>query len=345
MNEPTTIGTSDERKRVFIVGCPRSGSTWVSLLLAQHPEIAVFQHSKFMQYLRSLKVWWAKKDQGFGKLVVAFDDLDGCREVSEAHPPVRFGKILSEAQCDELCRTAAETVFEAVANTKPGARVVVDKTPECGHIAKFILKIFPDAYFLHVVRDPRSVSSSLRSAGISWAKGEFPTKAIDSAEFWRYQVRVGLKVSTLTPRYMQVRYEDLQVSGVDQLKAIFEFLGLTTTDELCAAAFDNCRIDKMKKDRSMPDGFFRKGELASWRGELSTRDVRLIEYITADLMTQLKYEPSLAPYQRKPIRLWLHERCGNVGRSLYQRVKRKLHRLYTKWKGRYPQPIPEHVVY
>ncbi len=48
-------------KHVFIVGCPRSGSTWTTFLLAQHPEVATFQHAKVFDYLVWMRKWYRNK--------------------------------------------------------------------------------------------------------------------------------------------------------------------------------------------------------------------------------------------------------------------------------------------
>ncbi|MDF1845005.1 MAG: sulfotransferase [Rubripirellula sp.] len=344
MNDSTNKDINVSR-RVFIIGCPRSGSTWLSLLLSQHPEVAVFQHAKFMQYLRSLYAWWGTKDVKFGKLVVSATGNAGELPDEESERPLRYGTILTEQECLSLCRTAADQIFQAVARQKTGAKVVVDKTPESGHIARFIQKVYPNAYFLHVVRDPRSVVSSLKHAGKSWAKGEFPTNAINAAEYWNNQVAIGQKVMEHSPNYMQVRYEDLKQTGVNQLKNVYEFLGLGAEEELCAQALQACSMSQLKKDRGMPDGFFRRGELASWREDLSSHEVKMIEYITADTMKRLGYEPTMSPYRRPPFRLWCHRVGSRFLDWLDNKLRRIVNRLYAMWIGRLPDLMPEFIVY
>ena len=341
--------SSDERaeisKRVFIIGCPRSGSTWLSLLLSKHPEVAVFQHSKLMQYLRSLYVWWLTKDLGFGKLIVSVSDQPDDLPPEELNVPIKYGTLLSEQECLSICRTTANKIFQAVASRKPNTKVVVDKTPESGHIAKFIHKVYPEAYFLHIVRDPRSVVSSLKHAGESWAKGEFPTNPIDASDYWNEQISTGLRIQERSPNYMQIRYEDLAEKGVGQLREVFEFLGLEVTDKFCSGALETCSISQFKKDRDMPQGFFRKGEADSWRRELSSRDIKLIEYVTARLMKELDYEPIMAPYRRAPFKLWWFRRASWCIKRFSIRLKRISNRLPAKWIGRSIHPEAEFTVY
>jgi len=332
-------------RRVFIIGCPRSGSTWFSLLLSQHPEIAVFQHAKFMQFLRSLYAWWQIKDNGWGKLIVSTNENDGELLDEKSEEPLRYRGILSEQECLSLCKKAADQVFQAVAIQKSRTKVVVDKTPESSHISEFIHKVYPDAYFLHIIRGPRSVVNSLRHGGKSWAKGEFPTKTIDAAEYWNNQVAIGQKIMERSPNYMQVRYEDLKQTGLEELQKVYRFLGLESADELCAHAFEACRMDRLQKDRDMPEGFFRRGELASWREELSSRDVKMVEFITAETMKSLGYEPTMSPYRRPPFRLRFHRRGIRFLDWLDPNLRRMLNLVYRTLIGRYPHLIPEFTVY
>lgn len=332
-------------KRVFIIGCPRSGSTWLSLLLAQHPEVTVFQHAKFMQYLRSLYAWWKKKDVGFGKSIVSVASNDIEPSAAGKRTPLRYGSIFSEKDCVGLCRNAADQVFHAVAKKHAGTKVVVDKTPESLHIASFINKVYPDAIFLHIVRDPRSVVTSLKSAGKTWAKGEFPTKIIDAAEFWNFHVSIGQKVMEQTPNYMQIRYEDLKQIGAPCLKEVYQFLGLEVKEELCTQAFEATRFSELKKDDRMPEGFFRKGELASWHKELPSRDIRMIEHVSAAAMKHLNYEPITSPYRNTPFRLWLYRIQSKSVHGICRFLRRIRKRLYIKWRGRLAEPIPEFIVY
>ena len=48
-------------KHVFIVGCPRSGSTWTTFLMSHHPQVATFQHAKVFDYLAWMDRWWRNK--------------------------------------------------------------------------------------------------------------------------------------------------------------------------------------------------------------------------------------------------------------------------------------------
>ena len=323
--------------RVFIVGCLRSGSTWATFLLAQHPSVATFQHAKVFDYLVHMQRWYRNKAE-YSFIVEPI--VDGAA-ASPEDQNLRLAKVLSEEDLYPLLRPVAAGILDSVASIRSGVSVVVDKTPENGHLADFVLKIFPDAYFLHVVRDPRSVYCSHRSASTSWARWEFPTQPVDGARFWRAGVEAALQIEGMTERYLQVRYEDLQRDGPSELERICSWLELEVEPGFIAEAVEASTKEKVRKTKELPDGFVRKTSAGGWRDELSSRDVRVIEYLAGDLMVELGYERTQKPFRFKPPRIWLRDVSGRMLGLL----DRKLHRLtqlpYWRWVGRkleWPEP-------
>jgi hypothetical protein len=238
-------------KHVFIVGCPRSGSTWATFLLAHHPEVATFQHAKVFHYLQAMQRWHRNKS-GYSFIVEpSLDDAPDAKRDAN----LKLAQALPEAELYPLLRPVAEGILASVAAARPGASVVVDKTPENGHLAEFILKVLPDAYFLHIARDPRSVFCSHRSASRSWAKWEFPTQPIDGARFWNDDVAAALSIEAMTDRYLQVRYEDLKDNGPTELARILSWLDLPAQPEFCEAAVAASSKDKVRPTKELPAGF------------------------------------------------------------------------------------------
>jgi hypothetical protein len=316
-------------KRLFIIGCPRSGSTWTTLLLAQHPEVVASQHvGLFHDGLLNLEKWWAKHEQQpsgrrFGKSVIVLpgDERQGGTAAPSQGLDAEFVPILTSEEFYGICRAAAEVVYRKIVEHKPQAKVVVDKTPESARAAELIVKVFPDAYFLHIIRDPRSVFCSLRSANKT-VDHRFPTRPIRGARGWCIEVERARKVAHLTPHYKEVRYEALLERGPAELGQLFSWLGVDAEPSFCEKACEAAHIDNLRK-LPAPRGFFRKGLADGWREELSAADLRIIEYVTRDLMDELGYEPALNMSQRKPVQLslsdalhWGIARVGPVARRM-----------------------------
>ncbi len=161
-------------RKVFLVGCPRSGTTWLQIILASHPQIASVRETHlFDTYFARLYQQWH----------------------SEASAPNKEGLwvLLDESELDDAARAFCEVVLRKIASSKPGATVMLEKTP--AHLAhhRLIRRLFPDAMFLHLLRDPRGVVASLLAAHRepwgNWVSGD----ATAEARRWRDLVQVGLR--------------------------------------------------------------------------------------------------------------------------------------------------------
>lgn len=291
-------------KRVFLIGCPRSGSTWTMFLIAQHPNVVVCQHNRLFEALTGFREWFVRmKAAGatgsrFGiSVVLPTDQIEG-----GDGPIASFRELLPEDEFYAICRHAVSTIYDRIASNKSEANAVVDKTPENARQAEFILKVFPDAYFLHVIRDPRAVTSSVVAAAKSFEKN-FPRRAMNAAKMWHSDTVKGREVGGVTDNYLEVRYESLKANGPQEVQRIFSWLGLSSDLALCEKAVESAKIDRMREMTSSIKGFFRKGETDTWREDLSSVDVRVVEYIAGDLMDELGYEREFPPSRSRPFPL------------------------------------------
>mgnify|MGYP006279396651 CR=1 FL=1 len=160
--------TEHIRKRVFIVGCSRSGTTVLQVSVASHPRMKSFPETFFFQHL-------------YGK----FRDI-----------PLRFGlaggreqwaleHVLKELDRPDLKSMIPEqswwlrpyvdrylTILDRLA-TEDGKDHWVEKTPM--HIFRLwlILRYVPDVHIIHMVRDGRDVVASICDRAQQF-EGEFP---------------------------------------------------------------------------------------------------------------------------------------------------------------------------
>ena len=294
-------------ERVFIVGCRRSGTTWTMLLLAQHESVVAVQQADFFRRLQRFGRWFRTEDE-YGMCLLTSRTADGepapeGDKAGLARLPLK--PALSRESYYSLIRPLATDVYDRFAACNPSARVVVEQTPEYVQCWEEILRVFPDASFLHVVRDPRSVFSSFRSAAKSWADPmRFTTDPLEAAEEWVREVESGRRIAEATDRYLEISYEDLRGNPVEQLGRILESLGLSADAAFLEKAVETCSIDRMKKSSGVaPGGFFRKGQVAGWREELSRGEIRMIEHVAGDLMRELGYDLVNRPPVPAPVRL------------------------------------------
>lgn len=112
----------------FLLGSPRSGTTALAQALGDHPEIAHFYEPYFL---------W------------------------ERHAPARDDDVLSDADVPAAMSAYLRREF-ALFQYKKGATVVIDKTPENAFRVEAIEQVFPAARYIHLVRDGRDATVSIR---------------------------------------------------------------------------------------------------------------------------------------------------------------------------------------
>jgi hypothetical protein len=265
---------------VFLVGAPRSGTTWLQLLLSRSPSIVTAQETHlFNGYLRSMVDQW---------------DRD---RVTRALVGVTL--VLDDEEHRVLLRRASEFVLAKIARGKPSATVVLDKTPDHVNCARGILEAWPDAHFIHIVRDPRSVVASMRVASKSWARQWFSSRISKNCQRWVRDVSNGRQIRSATPRYQEVTYEELLADGPRTLMRILLGLGVLEGLDDCQRFVDECNIRNLQAGHlagapfdvtKMGKESFRIGTSDSWRTELTAWDVALVERLAGPLMSELGYK-------------------------------------------------------
>lgn len=195
----------------FVVGCPRSGTTLLRAMLDVHPRLAVPRESHFVVGLaprwfrrRSPTVEDVIAHRRFGALGV---DADAVRAAVSRDQPRDYAALIS-------------TVFSTYASSRGKARWG-DKTPGYLGYLPLLARLFPDAQFLHIVRDGREVAASLVEQ--RWG----PRSTVDGAFWWRNKVRAGRRAGRrLSPsRYLELRLEDLVEDPEEVLGRVCAFLG------------------------------------------------------------------------------------------------------------------------
>ncbi|MGK2941527.1 MAG: sulfotransferase family protein [Immundisolibacter sp.] len=270
-------------KLVFLVGVPRSGTTWLQLLLSQSTHVATVNETHlFSHYTRSLFESWVH--------------FQSSARGSGLHD------LMGEEDFIAKVRVFTDDILKLIEEKKSGASVVLEKTPAHAWAWKDILKVYPDACFIHLIRDPRAVVASLRAAGRDWGKNWASTSVVENAETWLRVVELARSIKKESSKYLEVRYEDLMRQPVESIETMFDWLGISESKEVCRSFVDLCKPDKLSKgaantawDTSKePKGFFRGAGVDGWRNDLSTGEIAEIERVTAPLASILGYSPARA---------------------------------------------------
>lgn len=278
---------------VFVVGCPRSGTTLLQRMLDNHPELAVAHDSHFIPL--------AIKNES-----VDVDPPLTPELVTWVTTYRRFHRLkLSEGEVAEAASRSATysefvgALYAAYARAH-GKRLAGEKTPDYVRHVPRLHALFPSARFIHIIRDGRDVALSVRD----WAHdGKGPSRrdlwdeepVAVCALWWRQFVSTGRRDGAPLGRsgYREVLYERLVEAPAATLTELAEFLGLP--DSPAMAAYHVGKTHQRSGHSSKSAWLPPTSGLRDWRSSMPPRDRVLFELLAGEQLSALGYELSGDP--------------------------------------------------
>jgi hypothetical protein len=262
---------------VFICGCARSGTTWTLDLFDRHPQVRaiceswIFSQTRGVTGLLAQPYWSAAEQEGWGRRV---DTAFGAVQVLPYEEMVsELGALLASW----LARSAGEE-----------HRFLVAKEP-LDVAATAIL--FPEARFVHVIRDGRDVALSMRRASETWD----PTMGVGlpiefRAEAWRRQVRsIRAHRELLGERYLEIHYEEMKADPVSAMRTLFEFSRIPHDDDLLEQIRGQTELSSYD-ELARRSGFRGGGRNGGWDEVFGPRDAFGFSRAAGDMLVELGYE-------------------------------------------------------
>jgi hypothetical protein len=269
----------------FLVGTTRSGTSLLGLMLGSHPEISFPGEFEFA-------FDFAPRRGGHPSIADYHEWLELDRHF--LHHKLRIDPALGY---HELVRSFLAQMNAASGPAhKPLVGVALHR-----HYDR-ILRIWPDARFIHLRRDPRDVARSWMELGWSgnvWA----------AARTWSQldQLWCDVKARLRKDRYFELRFEDLVSDPPTTLKAICEFLGV---------AYD---AQMLTYHRSSTYGPVDPKQVEKWRTALTPNEQRILENEIGDLLVARGYARSgLSPRPIGPVAAQWHA------------IDDRLHRMHAR---------------
>lgn len=239
---------------VFLVGSERSGTTLLRLMLDHHPEIAFAKEFDFVVTQVS--------DTGELPAPDAYRDwIAGVRPADYAlDPSLGYRELVNDFLRQK----------QAASGGKPYVGATIHQNFDR------LRFLWPDARYIHLVRDPRDVARSVVQKG--WAGNVY-----EGSEFW---LKAEHCWDSLVPRLtdgqaVEMRYEELVLRTEPVLAEICRFIGVEYSSEMLDYPADAPQYPP-------PDPTL----VAQWKTGLSPREVGLVERRTAGLLERRGYVPS-----------------------------------------------------
>jgi hypothetical protein len=316
-----------EKQFLFIIGAPRSGTTWLQAMLGAHPSICTTGELKLFDLFTGR---WADAWEFQLRLQAA------------GGAPRGLTAVWTEAEFYRFLREFLERVYTRVLALKPQATVILDKSPGYSNYVEHISRLLPQAKFIHLIRDGRDVAVSLQAASRSWGRLWAPQEVESAAAFWKSTVLAAQKARSWAGRYLEVRYEALLTNGVPILRQVFDFAGLPMTHEEVLAIFEAHQFEKMRDEARRgespgpPEGFFRKGRAGDWQNAFSPLERYVFHETAGDLLGRLGYAEG-AWWVERPHERWtlpLRAMLTNPSRGRLKAAEALKRTLGPRWTER-----------
>jgi hypothetical protein len=214
-------------RRIFVVGCPRSGTTLVQSVLASHSQVTTFTESHFFD--KGFRSQWGRPlrpEPALPQLVETFlGENDLCLSADQTR---RFEQLQQRPESRELAQWFVQ--FLDAQCLARGKSAWLEKTPDHVWRIPLIQQAAPEALFVHVLRKPVATVRSLHAASKAWGR---PRPWWYSYLHWLVSFRCSMKYVGQAGHY-PVFYEDLVASPDDESRRLLEFLHLPLETDLFA---------------------------------------------------------------------------------------------------------------
>jgi len=298
--------------KFFIYGHARSGTTLLTRLVRVHPQVHCNYQGHF--FTRPPLLEALVRDSEVGAWL------------SRRSNRWNQGSDLSPL----VLRAAADFIMERDARRagKSGARCVVgDKSPNSlldGAAVRQMVKVYPDARLVFIVRDGRDAAVSHRFQAfidrpqhlspedlrirerfthdpqpfLSGAQSIFTEKGLrQAAEGWKHNVVDTDQTArqALSDRYLSLRYEDLLARPGELMRRVWSFLGVDTNltgleEALDAELQQNPDADWQQQKAAEIAGALTKGQRGTWRELFTPRDRQIFQEAAGEVLAAWRYE-------------------------------------------------------
>jgi hypothetical protein len=276
--------TARERP-IFVIGAPRSGTTLLRVMLAGNPRIYIPPESDFIPKLFLGRPRTPMTPQRARKAIETI-----VAEYKRFFREWRTEPLDPDAFVDQLPDLTPATFLNSLYSAYAalyGATRWGDKSPIYTHHVPLLAEIFPDAQFVHLIRDGRDAALST----LATYPDRFYVDLYFAARSWRSRVTASRAAGAVLgdARYLEIRYEDLTGDPERVLIEVCEFLG---------EMYDPAMRESHKLGRELLRAEKRHAPVLEpvhansdrWRREMGIADQRLFQAVAGDLLHELRYE-------------------------------------------------------
>lgn len=256
-----------EKEPIFIIGAPRSGTTFLASLLEHTDYGAPFETQFIVKYYKNLYRYGDITE--FKNFKNLLDAILHERSIMQFKPKVEPMDLFLELGNKFTYTDLVNKLCLSISSNK-GKKYWGDKTPSYILNLDIIDKIFPNSKYLYIVRDGRDVALSLLKK--NWGPNNF----YSCAQYWNdCNSKISLTADLQARgRLLQIRYEDLIDDMENHVRKIYHFLDVE---------FDENVVSKMASQA-------KTGNYYKWRGNMSKNQVYVFDTVAYKTLKYFNYE-------------------------------------------------------
>lgn len=273
---------------VFIVGCPRSGTTWLQRLVSHHRDVRTGTESYVFSTFVSpqLRAW-----------------RRGIRNARIVSARTGLGAYLTEEEFQSILhRYMMDLLRPLIGNLAPG-EVFVEKTPNHALWLPEIVELLPRCRIIHIVRDARDTVASILATSKSWGGDWAPAHPREAARMWVKHVRAARQAAGQLgkARFYELKYENLFARPVELLLEAWRFVGIEASEQEATNAVRSVGTDEFEFPiggelalisgpvARSPRGFFRKSSPGGWKEDSSLVEKFWVWRVARKTMSEVGY--------------------------------------------------------
>jgi hypothetical protein len=280
---------------VFIVGCARSGTTMLQRMMNAHPQMAIIHETHWIPVVFRERIGLTPEGIVTSKIVPKLLEHERFRKrftkagigrvelegILNAHETMSFADFVSR-------------IFDLYGILQR-KRLVGDKTPRYVQNVHTLHALWPEARFVHLIRDGRDVclsainwderAAKLAARFSTWSEHPVTTAAM----WWKWRVRLGREAGeTLgTALYHELRYEQLVEHPAEECARLCGFLGVPYDEAMLR--FHEGRTKDAPELSAKRSWLPITPGLRDWRTQMAPGDIERFEAAAGDLLDELEY--------------------------------------------------------
>lgn len=285
-----------ETRTTWVLGSPRSGTTWLAALLSHAIGAVVIDEPLIGAHLAV----------PMSSVTSVFDpNQQSVHEASAGRPAYFFSDASADVWQPRL-RTLLLARFAAavVDSGRPRRAAVVVKEPNGALAASLLLGAMPRSRLLFVVRDGRDVvDSMIDGASGGWISQTHGTAVTDIERHRFLERRAHEWVRTMNgvgaayaahPEHQRLRvtYEGLLAEPLREMERVVRWLGFPAAVPDLGETISLLSFENLPASSKGPGRFARSATPGLWRDHFDSEEQALLHGIMGETLRELGYEPA-----------------------------------------------------